>query len=164
MTTPTLYVIGPAPLTMINSADPDTVWAVPSAFVTGTDPTLARVFCAPHLVTALLSDPDILVRSKRLSDLINIVRFDIPGFVGNMFPSPPPYSIGAKQGAPVGAGGNGQYTISIRLNKWRGSYLSREHGPVGDKELLLMFPDEQTDVPPSSITSAGTLDVSRSGL
>jgi len=147
-----------------NSVDAETVWAVPSAFVTGTDPTLARVFVAPHLVTALLSDPDILVRSRRLSDLINIVRFDYPSFVGRVYPASPPYVMPSKLGAPAGKGGNGQYSVAIRLNKWRGMYLSRESGPVGDVELLLMFPDEHTDAPPSTITLAGTLDVTRSGL
>ncbi len=158
--TPQIFVTFPGDFALGGSEDPPSVWATPEAFVTGTDPTLARVFCAPQLVTALLSDPDILVRSRRLSDLINIDRYDLlpPGFVGN--PYVPPYQFGAR------TGGRGHYYINIRVagSKWRGTVYASEWGPVGDVELLLGLPVEQSAAPPSTLASAGTLSVTRVGL
>ena len=109
-------------------------------------------------MTALFSDPDVLVRSRRLSDLINIARFDIPNFVSN--PYVPPYKFGARTGGP------GHYFITVRISgsKWRGTIYATEWGPVGDVELLLGLPVEQSAAPPSTLASAGTLDVTRIGL
>jgi len=150
MANTTIYVLLPAPLQAIQSTAPASVWQVPASFAQDVDPALAGAYAAAGVVSAFLSGPDILVRSRRLHDFLTLARFDID------YVQPSGYHV---KFVRMGFGATGvQFTF--KLGGSQSWMIATAHGA----SLLLMMPDELTDLPPSSFTLAGTLDVTLIGL